>query len=172
MGASQNGGNDMLHHMGNVFFTVEEIDRKDNNHNVPTIYLNIYNRTTRRIIGAMRFNHDPNYSKVFKHIRMAFDVFDPEDIDPTKSNLLEDIIVGGFIWITRDNHYTYNFHPRPYMVVHNYDEDRDIMKMINAKTISILQSLDCKKGEGDENMYIFSRELSTHYLSEKLKSNR
>ncbi len=162
----------MLQHLGNVFFTVQAIDRKDN-HNVPTIYLNIYNKTTRQILGTMRFNHDPNYSKVFKHIRMSFDLFDPNDIDPSRNNMLEDIIIGGFVWITMDNHYTYNFHPRPYMVVHDYKEDSDIMKMINIKTINILQSLDCKKGESDKNMYIFSREMTTHYLSEKLiESNK
>ena len=157
----------MLQHLGNVFFTVEEIDRKDN-HNVPTIYLNIYNRTTRQIIGVMRFNHDPNYSKLAKHIRMSFDVFDPKELDPIANTLLEDIIIGGFIWLTLDNHYTYNFHPRPYMVVHDYKEDSDLMKIINAKTVQILQSLECKKGETDENMYIFSRELTTPYLSRKL----
>lgn len=157
----------MLQHLGNVFFRVSEIDRKQN-HTVPTIYLDIYNKNTKQIIGQVRFNHDPNYSKVDKEIRMAFDVFDQNDIDPLRSSILEDIIVGGFVWITMDNHYTYNFHPRPYMVVHNYKEDTDLMKTINAKTIHILQSLECKKGEGDTNMYIFSKENTTKYLSEML----
>ena len=157
----------MLQHLGNIFFKVSEIDRKQN-HTVPTIYLDIYNKNTKQIMGQIRFNHDPNYSKVDKEIRMAFDVFDQNDIDPLRTSLLEDIIVGGFVWITMDNHYTYNFHPRPYMVVHNYREDTELMKTINAKTIHILQSLECKKGEGDANMYIFSKENTTKYLSEKL----
>ncbi len=157
----------MLQHMGDVFFTVEEIDRKDN-HMCPTIYLNIYNRKTRQIIGAMRFNHDPSYAKEAKRIRMSFDVFDPKDLDPLRGNLLEDIIVGGFIWITMDNHFTYTFHPRPYMVIHNYKEDNPVMAGINAKSIEILQNLQCKKGESDPNMYIFSKELTTPFLSKKL----
>ena len=133
----------MLQHMGDVFFTVEEIDRKDN-HMCPTIYLNIYNRKTRQIIGAMRFNHDPSYAKEAKRIRMSFDVFDPKDLDPLRGNLLEDIIVGGFIWIN------------------------PVMAGINAKSIEILQNLQCKKGESDPNMYIFSKELTTPFLSKKL----
>jgi hypothetical protein len=160
----------MLHHLGNVFFVTESIDRKPN-HTVPTVNLTIYNRTTRQIIGALRFNHDPNYSKNSKEIRMQFDAFDPKDLDPCASSILEDIIVGGFVWITRDNHYTYDFHPRPYMVVHNYDEDPDLMKIINAKTIQILKDLKCKKGDADENMYIFSKEFTSPYLSEKLARN-
>lgn len=97
----------MLQHLGNIFFKVSEIDRKQN-HTVPTIYLDIYNKNTKQIMGQIRFNHDPNYSKVDKEIRMAFDVFDQNDIDPLRTSLLEDIIVGGFVWITMDNHYTYN----------------------------------------------------------------
>lgn len=157
----------MLQHLGNVFFTVSEIDRKDN-HNVPTIYLNIYNRTTRQIIGLLRFNHDHKYSKNAQEIRMAFDVFDPKELDPCTSNLLEDIIVGGFVWITMDNHYTYSFYPRPYMVIHNYKEDSDLMQMINAKSISILQELGCEKGTNDDNMYVFSKDITSRYLSDIL----
>lgn len=158
----------MLQHLGNVFFTVSNIDRKDNI-NVPTIYVNIFNRTTKEMIGQMRFNNDIKYSKNAKDIRMAFDVFNPQEIDPCRSSLLEDIVVGGFVWLTMDNHYTYPFHPRPYMVIHNYIEDTDLQRMINSKTISILQELECTKGEADDKMYIFSKESTSPYLSEKLR---
>lgn len=160
----------MLQHLNNVFFKVATIDRKQN-HDVPTVYLDLYDRRERKIIGQIRFNHDPLYSKNSKYIRMSFDVFEIKDLDPTYTTYLEDIIVGGFLWITMDNHYTYPFHPRPYMVVHNYKEDPELMKLINQKEISILQNLKCKHGEADENMYIFSREYTSPYLSQKLSNH-
>ncbi len=155
----------MLQHLGNVFFKVQVIDRKSE---VPTIYLDLYRRDNKQFLGQMRFNHDPLYSKKSNEIRMAFDVFDPHELDPSTSSLLEDIIVGGFIWITRDNHYTYSFHPRPYMTVHDYQEDSDLMRMINAATRNILVNLGCEVGGADQNMFIFSKEITSQYLSEKL----
>ena len=157
----------MLQHFGTVFFTVTSIDRKEGG-TPPTVFLNVYSRTSRELIGVIRFTYDPNYSKKREHIRMAFDVIDLKDIDPSYNNVLEDIIIGGFIWLTMDNHYTYPFHPQPYMVVNTYNEDPEIMQMVNAKVISILKEIGLQSCEYDK-MYIFSKEVTRNILSNKLR---
>lgn len=88
---------------------------------------------------------------------MAFDVVDPRLLDPTRnSSFLEDIVVGGMIWLTMDPHRTYDFRPIVYMAVHTYDADPDIMKIINSSTIDILTKLGCKVDD-EKGIWYFSQ---------------
>ena len=142
--------------------------------NVPsTVYLNVHDRSggDLKFIGQMRFNFDPLYSKNPTEIRMSFNSYDVSYLDPLGKNLLEDIIVAGFLWITLDNHYTYSFQPKPYMVIHDYSEDSDKMHMINAAARDILIRLQCDRREN--NIYVFSKDNTSRYLSDRLaKGNR
>lgn len=146
----------MLQHSGKVFFRVSAIDRKVNGN--PTVYLDIFERDSNRLIGQMRYNNDPLYSKNSKDVRMAFDVMKTSMISPINggSQLLEDIIVGGILWLIKDNHYTYDFVPTVYMVVHLYEQDEKIMTDINSKTFEVLSKIGAKIGE--KNMWKISAE--------------
>lgn len=157
----------MLQHFGNAFFIINAIDRKGDKI-PPTIHISIYNRESREIIGALRFNYDPNYAKELNHIRMSFDVFNLKDIDPMFSTMLEDIIIGGFAWITMDNHYIYNFKPVPYMTIHSYKEDNLAMNSINVKSKYILETdIGCVP-QFNDTMFIFNKDTSKQLLSQKL----
>lgn len=138
----------MLQHSGKVFFRVSAIDRVEGQN--PKVYLDIFERDSQRLIGQMRFNFDPTYSKKKEDIRMAFDVLKTSMISPINggSQLLEDIIVGGILWVMKDNHYTYSFVPNVYMVIHPYEQDEAIMKDINAKTLEILRDIGAKDENG------------------------
>ena len=154
----------MLHHCGKVFFKVSTIDRKGD---VPTIFLDIIEKSSRTFIGQIRYNHDSNYEDQHEYIRMAFDVVDPRLLDPTRnSSLLEDIVVGGMIWITMDPHRTYAFRPVVYMAVHPYDADPEIMKIINSATIDILTKLGCY-ADNEKGVWSFSQidSSSEKYIS-------
>lgn len=154
----------MLQHCGKVFFKVSTIDRKGD---VPTIFLDIIEKSSRTLIGQVRYNHDSNYEKQREYVRMAFDVVDPRLLDPTRdSSLLEDIVVGGMIWLTMDPHRTYDFRPIVYMAVHPYDADPEIMKIINASTINILTKLGCTTNS-EKGTWSFSRidSSSQKYIS-------
>lgn len=137
----------MLQHSGKIFFRVSTIDRGENN--IPKIYLDIYERESQRLIGQVRYNFDPNYSKRKEDIRMAFDVLRPAMIAPINggAQLLEDIIVGGVLWLIKDNHYTYPFIPKVYMVIHSYNEDEKVMKDINSKTVEVLAKIGAISSE-------------------------
>lgn len=131
----------MLQHSGKAFFRVATIDRVEGQN--PKVYLDIYERDSQRLIGQMRFNFDPRYSKKKEDIRMAFDVLKTSMISPLNggSQLLEDIVVGGILWVMKDNHYTYPFVPNVYMVVHSYEQDEPAMKDINHKILEILGNI-------------------------------
>ncbi len=161
----------MLQHLGNVFFTLAAIDRKADEE-VPTIFLNILNRSSGKVIGQMRFNKDPLYSSANDEIRMAFDVLDPNLLDPISSTILEDIVVGGMVWCSMDNHYLFPYKMKPYMVIHNYPEDPELMQIINSRILNILSELKCTKGAADDNMYICLPDLSNSFLSEKLRNTK
>lgn len=135
----------MLQHSGKIFFRVATIDRVEGQN--PKVYLDIYERDSQRLIGQMRFNFDPTYSKKKEDIRMAFDVLKTSMISPVNggSQLLEDIIVGGILWVMKDNHYTYPFVPNVYMVIHSYAEDEKVMKDINHKIFEILLNIGAEK---------------------------
>ena len=153
----------MLQHSGKVFFRVSTIDRVEGQN--PKVYLDIYERDSQRLIGQMRFNFDPTYSKKKEDIRMAFDVLKTSMISPVNggSQLLEDIVVGGILWVMKDNHYTYPFIPNVYMVIHSYEQDEPIMKDINSKILDILRNLGAKK---EENMLkIFEKDIRFEYVS-------
>ena len=77
---------------------------------------------------------------------MAFDVLKTSMISPVNggSQMLEDIIVGGILWVIKDNHYTYPFVPNVYMVVHSYAQDEPAMKDINHKIFEILGNIGAK----------------------------
>lgn len=154
----------MLQHCGKVFFKVSTIDRKGE---VPTIFLDIIEKSSRTLIGQIRYNHDSNYEKPREYVRMAFDVVDPRLLDPTRnSSLLEDIVVGGMIWLTMDPHRTYDFRPVVYMAVHPYDADPEIMKIINSATIDILTKLGCE-ADIEKGIWSFSQinSSSEKYIS-------
>lgn len=131
----------MLQHSGKIFFRVATIDRVEGQN--PKVYLDIYERDNQRLIGQMRFNADPTYSKKKEDIRMSFDVLKTSMISPINggSQLLEDIIVGGILWLIKDNHYTYPFVPKVYMVIHSYEQDEPIMRDINSLSLEILKKL-------------------------------
>lgn len=129
----------MLQHCGKIFLRVAAIDRKND---VPTIFIDIIDKSSRKFMGQIRFNHDSNYDRGFDCVRMSFDVCDTHDIDPSNpSNILEDIVVGGIVWLTTDNHRTYRFVPKVYMAVHHYEGDPYIMQSINQETNRILEKL-------------------------------
>lgn len=134
----------MLQHSGKIFFRVATIDRVEGQN--PKVYLDIYERDSQRLIGQMRFNFDPTYSKKKEDIRMAFDVLKTSMISPVNggSQLLEDIVVGGILWVMKDNHYTYPFVPNVYMVVHSYVQDEPVMKDINHKIFEILGNVGAR----------------------------
>ena len=147
----------MLQYVNNIYLQVISVQSKPNG--VPsTVYLNMHDRSSGdlKFIGQMRFNFDPTYSKNPMEIRMSFNSYDNNIFDPLGGNLLEDIIVAGFLWLTHDNHYTYAFQPRPYMVVHDYNEDSDKMRIINSAARDILTKLECEKR--DNNMFLFSKD--------------
>ena len=157
----------MLQYLNNIYLQVVSVQSKP----APkpsTVYLNIHDRSNKdlKLIGQMRFNFDPNYSKNPQEIRMSFNSYDNSFFDPLGKNLLEDIIVAGFLWITLDNHYTYDFQPKPYMVIHDYNEDSELMRTINSAARNILTNLECEKREN--NMYVFSKEKTSRYLLDKL----
>ena len=157
----------MLQYINNIYLQVISVQSKPSN--VPsTVYLNIHDRSggDLKFIGQMRFNFDPTYSKNPMEIRMSFNSFDANTFDQLGKNLLEDIIVAGFLWITHDNHYTYMFQPRPYMVIHDYTEDSDKMRFINSAARDVLMRLECDKREN--NVYVFSKDNTSKYLSQKL----
>lgn len=162
----------MLQYLNNIYLQVVSVQSKPSN--VPsTVYLNVHDRSggDLKFIGQMRFNFDPLYSKNPTEIRMSFNSYDVSYLDPLGKNLLEDIIVAGFLWITLDNHYTYSFQPKPYMVIHDYSEDSDKMHMINAAARDILIRLQCDRREN--NIYVFSKDNTSRYLSDRLaKGNR
>ncbi len=157
----------MLQHLEKVYLKVAVIDRK--NPQPPTVFLDIYNRKEKTIIGQIRFNFDPNYSNKKEYIRMSFNVVDRSLIDPMRTDILEDIITAGFLWITLDNHYTYDFHPKPYMVIHNYEQDSQETALINSKIMSILTALECECEK--EAMYVFSKDRTSKYLLKKLANS-
>ena len=134
----------MLQHSGKVFFRVSTIDRVEGQN--PKVYLDIFERDSQRLIGQMRFNFDPTYLKKKEDIRMAFDVLKTSMISPVNggSQMLEDIIVGGILWVIKDNHYTYPFVPNVYMAVHSYAQDEPAMKDINHKIFEILGNIGAK----------------------------
>lgn len=149
----------MLQHCGSIFLRVATIDRKGE---TPTIFLDIIEKSTCRFIGQIRYNHDPNYMGNHDAVRMAFDVVDPKSLDPSRSTLLEDIVVGGMIWLTMDPHRTYPFRPKVYMAVHPYDADPAIMTLINQATIDILNKLGCEADE-EKGIWSFSRSDSFNH---------
>ena len=154
----------MLQHCGKVFFRVSTIDRK---RDVPSIFLDIIEKSSRTLIGQIRYNYDFNYENQSEYVRMAFDVVDPRLLDPTRnSSLLEDIVVGGMIWLTMDPHRTYDFRPIVYMAVHTYDADPEIMKIINASTIDILNKLGCTNDK-EKGIWSFAQinSSSQQYIS-------
>lgn len=158
----------MLQYVNNIYLKVVSVQSKPNG--VPsTVYLDMYDRGggDLKFIGQMRFNFDPAYSKNPMEIRMSFNSFDNNTFDPLGKNLLEDIIVAGFLWITLDNHYTYMFQPRPYMVIHDYAEDSSRMHLINEAARDVLMRLECDRR--DNNMYVFSKDNTSKYLSQKLE---
>lgn len=157
----------MLQYVNNIYLQVISVQSKPDG--LPsTVYLNVHDRSggDLKFIGQMRFNFDPAYSKNPTEIRMSFNSFDMNNFDPLGKNLLEDIIVAGFLWITLDNHYTYMFQPKPYMVIHDYTEDSNKMLLINAATRDILTRLQCDRREN--NVYVFSKDNTSKYLTEKL----
>ena len=135
----------MLQYSGKVFFRVAAIDRKQNSN--PTVFLDIIERESQRFIGQIRYNFDPRYSKSITEIRMSFDVVINTLIAPIRGGeeRLEDIVVGGMLWLMKDNHYTYDFVPKVYMVVHSYEQDESIVKDINNKIIEILFKLGAQQ---------------------------
>ena len=154
----------MLQHSGKVFFRVASIDRVEGQN--PKVYLDIYERDSQRLIGQMRFNFDPTYSKKKEDIRMAFDVLKTSMISPVNggSQLLEDIVVGGILWLIKDNHYTYSFVPNVYMVVHSYEQDEPVMKDINSKIFQILGNIGAKQ---DGNMMkILEKDIRFDYVAQ------
>ena len=156
----------MLSKVGKIFFRVASISRSKGDL-VPTIFLDILDASTGKFIGQMRFNKDEKYSS--SNIRMAFNVLDPNDIYPIsqeKCDLLEDIIIGGFIWLSMDNHHLVPKDVFPYMVVHNYKEDNLLMQPINAKILDILKSLGCSD---EASVYVFDPQKGGKKLSEFLK---
>lgn len=160
----------MLSSIGKVYFQVVSVirNRKDE---IPTIYLNILNSQTGEMLGQMRFNEDPNYLKGY--IRMAFNVRDSELINPSsqeKCDLLEEIVVGGLIWISMDNHYFVPKGVLPYMVVHSYPEDNSLMDMINLKIINILSDYGCNREAKDG--WVFSPSKGNFKISEFLRSKQ
>lgn len=157
----------MLQYVNNIYLQVVSVQSKPNG--VPsTVYLNIHDRSggDLKFIGQMRFNFDPAYSKNPMEIRMSFNSFDTNNFDPLGKNLLEDIIVAGFLWITIDNHYTYMFQPRPYMVINDYAEDSEKMLIINSVARDVLTKLHCEKRAN--NVYVFTKDNTSKYLSQKL----
>ena len=157
----------MLQYINNIYLQVISVQSKPSN--VPsTVYLNIHDRSggDLKFIGQMRFNFDPLYSKNPTEIRMSINSNDESYFDPLGKNYLEDIIVAGFLWITLDNHYTYSFQPKPYMVIHDYTEDSDRMHMINAAARDILTKMKCDKR--DNNIYVFSKDNTSKFLSDRL----
>ena len=157
----------MLQYINNIYLQVISVQSKPSN--VPsTVYLNIHDRSggDLKLIGQMRFNFDPLYSKNPTEIRMSFNSYDASYFDTLGKNYLEDIIVAGFLWITLDNHYTYSFQPKPYMVIHDYTEDSDRMHMINAAARDILTKMKCDKR--DNNIYVFSKDNTSKFLSDRL----
>lgn len=153
----------MLQHSGKVFFRVATIDRAEGQN--PKVYLDLYERDSQRLIGQMRFNFDPTYSKKKEDIRMAFDVLKPEMISPINggSKLLEDIVVGGVLWLMKDNHYTFSFIPNVYMVVHSYEQDEKIMEDINAKILEVLKNVGAKKE--NSMMKISEKDINFDFVS-------
>ena len=154
----------MLQHSGKVFFRVSTIDRVEGQN--PKVYLDIFERDSQRLIGQMRFNFDPTYSKKKEDIRMAFDVLKTSMISPVNggSQLLEDIVVGGILWLIKDNHYTYPFVPNVYMVIHSYVEDEKVMKDINHKIIEILLKIGAEKN--DNMVKISEKEIGYDYVAQ------
>ena len=157
----------MLQYLNNIYLQVISVQSKPAN-TPSTVYLNIHDRSNGdlKFIGQMRFNFDPLYSKNREEIRMSFNTPDVNNFDPLGKNLLEDIIVAGFLWITLDNHYTYDFYPKPYMVIHDYSQDSDKMKIINSAARDVLTKLECEKR--DNNIYVFSKDNTSKYLLDKL----
>lgn len=154
----------MLQHSGKVFFRVSTIDRVEGEN--PKIYLDIYERDSQRLIGQIRYNFDPNYSNKKEDIRMSFDVLKPATISPLNggSQLLEDITVGGILWVMKDNHYTYPFIPNVYMAVHSYEQDEKVMKDINSKIQEILGKIGAKK---ENHMWkISEKDIRWNYVSQ------
>lgn len=153
----------MLQHSGKAFFRVATIDRVEGEN--PKVYLDIYERDSQRLIGQMRFNFDPTYSKKKENIRMAFDVLKTSMISPINggSQLLEDIVVGGILWLMKDNHYTYPYIPNVYMVIHSYEQDEAIMKDINSKILEILRKIGAKKE--NDMMKIAEENIDFQYVS-------
>ena len=158
----------MLQHSGKVFFRVSTIDREEGRN--PKVYLDIFERDSQRLIGQMRFNSDPIYSKKKEDIRMAFDVLKTSMISPTNggAQMLEDIVAGGILWVMKDNHYTYPFVPNVYMVVHSYEQDEPIMKDINDKIVEILAKVGAKHDKS--MMRISCNDVDLEYV--KLIINR
>lgn len=157
----------MLQYVNNIYLQVVSVQSKKEPI-PPTVHLNIHERNNGelKLIGQMRFNFDPSYSKNREELRMSFNSHDISYLDPLGKNLLEDIIVAGFLWVTLDNHYTYDFYPKPYMVIHDYTEDSDKMGTINSAARHILTKLECDKKEN--NIYVFSKDKTSKYLLDKL----
>lgn len=144
----------MLSTVGNVFFEVTSISRAKGNY-IPTVYLSMRNVKTGKMIGQMRFNADENYfSSDVNRVRMAFNLMNAEIINPetlSGNELLEEIVAGGLIWASMDNHYLFPKQTLPYVVVHDYAEDSSMLNMINAKMKSILVLYGCE----EVNKYVF-----------------
>ena len=146
----------MLNHFGKIYLSVECIDRPKDV--PPVVYLEIFNRESRELIGTMRVCYDPHYSVNRCQLRIAFDVLDIKDIDPTYNNTLEDIVMAGFAFCKIDNHHIYDdFNITPYMVINQYPEDPMGMKMINAKIVEILIGMEFETGGDIKNKFVFTK---------------
>ena len=162
----------MLSTIGKVFFEVTTISRAKGEF-IPTVYLSIRNANTGKMMGQMRFNLDKNYSD--KNVRMAFNMMDSNLIDPIRAegcDLLEEIVIGGFIWASMDNHYLFSdelYDVLPYMVVHDYAEDNNKAGMINAKIKDILMRY-CIQPK--KNIFVFNPKTGNKVLSSFLKDKQ
>jgi len=155
----------MLSTVGSVFFSVAAIVRGDDG--FPTIYLDI--RRDGKLIGQMRFNKDEIYSK--EHIRMAYNLTNPNMVNPVTGGreLLEEIVIGGLIWASMDNHKLLSNGVRPYMVAHDYAENSELLNAINAATKDLLLQYGCRH---ENDMYIFEPAAGGKMLSRFLKDKQ
>ena len=139
----------MLSTIGKTFFEVVDVDRKPGDV-IPMIHLNIRNVRTGKMIGQMRFNCDRAYSDT--DVRMQFNVMNKAIINPATqegSELLEEILIGGFVWLSFDNHKLIPDHCKPYMVVHDYSENDNRLNFINTKIRAVLSEFGCSdRGNG------------------------
>lgn len=146
----------MLQHLGKVH--LEYVNSYNNNEGMPPItYLNICHLGHSRPIGQIRFCYNKTYSDDINMIRMEFDVWNATLIDSISSSshdILESIIVLGFIWLCIDNNGIYKS-PTMYMTTHSYREDSKKAKDITSMIIHILNNLGCSTTDNDK--YVFPK---------------